>query len=212
MAQPTILLLVRHGETHWNLEGRQQGHRDSSLSARGVAQAKAIAAAMATQPFDALYSSDLGRAMATARFISQRTGCRIVPDPLLRERNLGIFEGLTWPQVLERHPAAVAAFQTGDPDYVIPGGESARQRFERTTRRLTDLAAIHAGQRIVVVAHGGVLDGMYRLAEGIDVALPRSFKLRNASINTFAFNAGTWHTVTWGCTDHLGNLESLDDR
>ncbi len=212
MSDAATLWLVRHGETVWNREGRQQGHLDSPLTDLGVRQAQAIADALADLTFNGLYSSDLGRAMQTADFISRRTGLPVTAEPLLRERHLGFFEGMTWLEAEARHPAAVASFRTGDADFVIPGGESARQRFERTTQCLTELARKHNGQPFIVVAHGGVLDGMYRLANGIDLAEPRRFRLLNASINVFDFVDRRWVMREWGCISHLGAMTALDDR
>src|SRR5438477_4218649 len=87
----TQIIIVRHGETTWNLEGRHQGHLDSPLTKRGVAQAEALAARLGNEEFAALYSSDLGRALATAEIIGTRCGKSVVIDARLRERNLGIF-------------------------------------------------------------------------------------------------------------------------
>lgn len=208
----TTLWLVRHGETEWNREGRQQGHLDSPLTEVGMRQAQAIAMAMAGHTFSALYSSDLGRAMCTAACIGETIGLPVNAEPRLRERHLGVFQGLTWTEAEGRCAQVVTAFRTGDPDYVIPTGESARQRFARTTGCLTELARRHGGETFAVVAHGGVLDGMYRLANRIGLSESRGFKLFNASINVFDFDGDCWAVREWGRTDHLGDIEALDDR
>jgi broad specificity phosphatase PhoE len=91
------LTIIRHGESNWNAEGRQQGHLDSGLSHRGRKQAEAMANALRGRRFDAIYSSDPGRAQQTAEIIAEALGLRVLVDPRLRVRHLGIFHGHTWP-------------------------------------------------------------------------------------------------------------------
>src|SRR5215217_8566820 len=98
----TELILLRHGETEWNALGLLQGHRDSPLSAEGLRQADALAARLATVSFSALYSSDLGRALQTAGRIAARTGHQVHADARLRERGLGVLEGLTREEANQR--------------------------------------------------------------------------------------------------------------
>jgi broad specificity phosphatase PhoE len=95
----TRFIVVRHGQTEWNVEARIQGQGDSNLTAEGRAQARAIAARLAAQPFDVLVSSDLGRAAETARAIAERCGKPIVLDARLRERHFGVGEGMTYEEV-----------------------------------------------------------------------------------------------------------------
>ena len=90
----TQIIIVRHGQTEWNIRGIRQGYLDSPLTGRGMAQAKALAQRLAREKFTALYSSDLGRAVQTAQEIANVTGHAIVTDARLRERHLGIFQGL----------------------------------------------------------------------------------------------------------------------
>src|SRR5262245_50858139 len=119
----THVIIVRHGETEWNIAGVRQGHLDSRLTARGIAQAKALAARLGRERFAALYSSDLGRAVQTAREISIVTGHEVVTDARLRERHLGIFQGLSGDEIDERYPKERRRLRTMGPDYIIPGGE-----------------------------------------------------------------------------------------
>ena len=100
----TQLIVVRHGETEWNIAGIRQGHLDSRLTARGMAQAKALAQRLARERFTALYSSDLGRAVQTAMSVADLTGHEVVTDARLRERHLGIFQGLNADEILRRFP------------------------------------------------------------------------------------------------------------
>ena len=94
---------------------------------------------------------------------------------------------------------------------MIPEGESIRQRFQRNTMRMEEIAANHAGQRVVIVTHGGVLDGVFRYTLGIDLSEPRRFKLFNAGLNTFFVADGVWALGTWGDVRHLKNIGTIDD-
>src|SRR4051794_11585303 len=112
------LFLVRHGETAWNAEARFQGQKDSPLTPLGIAQAESVAAYLIAHKVSALYSSDLPRTLQTARPIALATGLTILAEPALRERNLGIFEGLTRAEVEERHAEAHTRYAARDAEYV----------------------------------------------------------------------------------------------
>lgn len=207
----TQLLLIRHGETIWNIQGRLQGHLDSDLTETGIAQAHAMAERLTKESFSALYSSDLGRAYRTAEIIAARTGHTILPDRRLRERYLGIFETFTWQEIEGKYPEELNAYRTLGPDYVIPNGESARQRFDRAIAGLEEIARRHAGQSVVIVTHGGVLNFLFRYALGIPLEEPRRFKLWNVSLNTFLYEDGKWILGSWGDISHLTHVGTVDD-
>ena len=206
-----ILIAVRHGETEWNVDGKQQGHLDSPLTALGVQQAEALAAGLADRKIDVIYSSDLGRALQTARIIDRRLSIGVLTEPRLRERSLGVTQGLTVAQFARSHPADAARYISTDPDYVIPGGESARQRHERCVACADELAARHAGETVLIVAHGGVLESLFRRTLNLPLAAPRRFSFFNASINTFSITHGVWRLATWGDISHLKGMDVLDD-
>lgn len=199
----TQLILIRHGETAWNRERRMQGQTDTALSEAGCDQAAALGHRLAGSAFAALYSSDLARAWHTATVIAQRTGHDVIAEPRLRERRFGIFEGLTRDEMEERHPEARRRFESRDPDYVIPGGESAREFYARCLACLTDIAERHAGGEVAVVTHGLVLDALYRAAHGMALDVPRSAPLLNASLNGFCYENRVWRMTFWGDVDHL---------
>jgi probable phosphoglycerate mutase len=211
MSNETRLIIVRHGETQANLDGRWQGHGDSPLTKTGIAQAEAVAQRLKQSSFSQLYSSDLGRALQTAQIIADRTGHEIVLDKDLRERHLGIFQGLTRAEMAATYPQEWHLYRTAGPDYVIPEGESARQRFERSTLRLQEIACHHPGETVVIVTHGGVLNGLLRHVLDIPLESPRRFKVWNASLNVFLFNGETWLLETWGDVSHLQGRAALDD-
>jgi 2,3-bisphosphoglycerate-dependent phosphoglycerate mutase len=203
--EPTEVIVVRHGETTWNLEGRRQGHLDSPLTPKGIAQAEALAQRLKGEHFGALYSSDLGRACQTAEIIASATGHGIAVDGRLRERNLGIFQGLRSDEIQKFYPEEYRLHRTSGPDFVIPGGESARQQVERNIRCLEELTQQHPGQRIAVVTHGGVLSGLFRHTFSIPLDAPRRFEFLNCSINVFTYEQNLWMLQTWGDVSHLNS-------
>lgn len=203
----TRFVVVRHGETRWNLASRVQGHGDSPLTPQGEAQAGAIALRLAGEPCDCLVSSDLGRALRTAGAIAALLDREVVPDPRLRERNYGIVEGLTYAEVETRYPDVFARVRDGDPDFVVPGGESRRQHFERVREAFESLAVRHAGRRVVVVCHGGVLASLYRHVRGLDLAARHAVQIPNAAYNALVHDAGAWAVEAWADTAHLAAAE-----
>jgi probable phosphoglycerate mutase len=208
----TTLFVVRHGETLWNRDGRQQGQLDGELSPLGVRQAEALARGLAAERLDALYSSGLGRAVQTADVIGRELGLQVRTDARLRERHLGMLQGMTMSDFEREHPDEFARFRSDDADYVVPGGESVRQRHERHVAAATELARRHAGGRVAVVAHGGVLNSLIRHTLGLPMAGPRRYSLYNASINVFSVAQAEWRLLRWGDTHHLEGLDTLDDR
>lgn len=200
----TQLIVIRHGETDWNRQGRYQGHLDSALNAEGLAQAEALGERLAAERFDLLLSSDLGRALQTARAIAMRSGHEIMVEPRLRERRMGIFQGLTPAEAEARYPQDYARFRSHDPDYVIPQGESLRQLFRRSVACFSELATCHAGCTLAAVTHGGVLAMLYRHATAMPLEAPRNFTLHNTGINRFCHRSGAFALRSWGDIAHLG--------
>ncbi len=114
-------------------------------------------------------------------------------------------------QFRKRWPDEYTQFHQGDPDYRIRAGKSARQRHERAIACGDELAQRHAGQRILIVTHGGVLQSFFRHTMGMDLAMPRCFSLFNASINVFSISDSRWQLDRWGDVHHLRHLSTLDD-
>ena len=199
----TTLIVIRHGETPWNRERRMQGTTDTPLSDVGRAQARALGQRLADRAFAALYSSNLARARDTASTIAEFAGHEIIMEPRLQERRFGIFEGLTAAEIMSRYPEEHARFASRDPDYAVPGGESARSFTQRCLGCLSEIADRHRGAEVVVVTHGLVLDSLYRAAHGLDHGAPRPVPLINASLNLFAYDDGAWRLERWGDVSHL---------
>jgi probable phosphoglycerate mutase len=199
----TEILLIRHGETLWNQQGRMQGQHDSPLTPVGLQQARQLAGRLRKVPFAALYSSDLGRAHQTARCIADETSHDIIAERDLRERSFGIFEGLTNIEIKTRYPDEYEPFAKRDPDYAMTGGESAVTFRTRCVSCLETIALRHEGQTIVVVSHGLVLDAVYRTACGMPYDVARGFPLLNCSVNTFRYSAKKWVALSVCDVAHL---------
>ncbi|HEX4780311.1 MAG TPA: histidine phosphatase family protein [Usitatibacter sp.] len=207
----TRFIVVRHGQTHWNVEARIQGQGDSDLTDEGVAQAEAIGARLAGEPIDVVVASDLGRALETARRIVKRTGHAIATDARLRERNFGRGEGMTYEEVDRAYPGAFARVRDVDPDFVVPGGESRRQFHERVCTAFDAIAAEHAGKTVLVVTHGGVLATFYRHIHAIDLGVAHPIAIVNASYNVLRHDAGRWSIETWSDSAHLAGAEPFEE-
>jgi 2,3-bisphosphoglycerate-dependent phosphoglycerate mutase len=211
MTALTRFIVIRHGETEWNVAARIQGQGDSALTAAGVAQARALARRLATQEFDILVASDLGRALDTARHVGVACGHAVRLDARFRERNFGAGEGMTYEEIDRAYPDAFSRVREVDPDYVIPGGESRRQLHERVRAGFEALAAEHPGKTIVVVTHGGVLATFYRHVNGIELRTPHRIPITNASCNLLAFDGERWTIETWSDTAHLEGAEPFEE-
>jgi probable phosphoglycerate mutase len=206
-----LFIVIRHGETAWNAQGRIQGHLDSPLNEEGLAQALLVGERVGAEPFDHLYCSDLGRALQTAQPIADRTGKQPSVTDRLRERSLGIFQGLTGAECERAHPEHYRRFHARDPDHAMPGGESIRELYRRVSSFFEELATRHAGQRVVAVTHGGVLDALYRHVTSTPLERPRDFPIYNASLNWVRRDSGGWVLDRWGDISHLTRDAALDD-
>jgi 2,3-bisphosphoglycerate-dependent phosphoglycerate mutase len=207
--EPTRVLLLRHGETAWNAEQRIQGQIDVPLSTVGHWQAERLAQALAGEELAAIYSSDLCRAHATATALASGRVLAVQRDAALRERGFGRFEGLTYAEIEQRFPQDAERWRQREAAFGPGGGEPLQDFFARSVAAVTRLAAPHAGQHIAIVAHGGVLDCLYRAAQGLALDAPRSWQLGNASINRLLFNGSGFAVVGWNDSRHLEKAPRL---
>ncbi|MCX7239729.1 MAG: histidine phosphatase family protein [Burkholderiales bacterium] len=214
MSTATRIIAVRHGETAWNVDTRIQGQLDVDLNAHGQWQAQRVADALADEEIDAIYASDLRRAHSTACAIAERAANpqarQVQLTQGLRERGFGIFEGLTYAQIATEWPDASRRWRQRDPDFAPEGGETLVQLRQRVAHTVTELASRHLGEQIVLVAHGGIMDALYRLATQQDISAPRTWDLGNASINRLLWTPESLTLVGWGDTRHLDDA-SLDE-
>ena len=205
MPQAVRIIAIRHGETAWNALGRIQGHTDIGLNDNGHAQAQQVAQALSGEALDAIYSSDLQRAWQTAQAIAAVTAAPLHAEPGLRERCFGSFEGSSFAQIAHQQPQAAELWRKRDVQFAPPdGGESLLQLQERIAAAVQRVAAAHIGGHIALVAHGGVLDMLYRLATRQHLQAPRTWQLPNAAINRLLWTPESGLTlVGWGDVQHL---------
>ena len=206
-----VLIAVRHGETEWNLQGREMGQLDSPLTARGIQQAEALGRRLSNMKIDELYSSDLGRAVQTAEIIAALCQKQVRLDAGLRERHMGVFQGLTSEEMAARYPEERKTFlETGFYD-TVPQGETAQQRLDRSVQVLTCIAEHHRDQTVVVVTHAGFLMGFLEFVLGIPSGSGKRFKKQNASFNSFEYVGSRWCLETWNDLGHLNGMQTVSD-
>jgi probable phosphoglycerate mutase len=169
-----LQILIRHGESLSNREGRVQGQADVELSYTGRQQAAAVAAWCKSQSFQnqscELWSSPLCRAQETAEVIGTAIGLPVQLENKLVELNAGVFQGHLWDDLADRFPEDVARWRSGDVDFQIPGGESRRQLAERG-RHALEFLSVRPVHSMIIVAHGGVLTAALGLLVGREHSL-----------------------------------------
>ena len=203
LEEPTRLFVLRHGQTAWNAQARIQGHLDMPLNAVGRWQAERLAKALQGEELAAVYASDLARARETAEPLARCLQLPVVMDLRLRERHFGRFEGQTYEDIEATWPEEAARWRQRDPDFGPGGGERLIDFYERSVQAATLLARRHPGRTIALVAHGGVLDCLYRAALGIDLQVPRSWPVANAVINRLLWTPQGLSMLSWHDAAHL---------
>lgn len=202
--EATRIIAVRHGETAWNVDARIQGQLDIALNDTGRWQARRVGQALSGEDLTAIYSSDLGRAHETARAIGEAARIPVIAHAGLRERHFGMFEGKTFDEIQQTWPEHALNWRKRIPEWAPPeGGESLLQLRERVGHTVHDLASRHPGEQIAIVAHGGVLDTLYRIATGQAVNSPRTWQLPNGAINRLLWTPQGFTLVGWSDTQHL---------
>ena len=209
MEEATRLIAVRHGETAWNVGTRIQGQLDIGLNATGEWQARRVGQALADEAIDVIYASDLARAWNTALEIARPLRLQVRPEPRLRERAFGCFEGMSFAEIEQNLPDQARLWRERDPAFTPEGGESLLVFRDRITAVAAELAARHPGELVVLVAHGGVMDVLYRAATRQGLQAPRTWLLGNASINRLLWTAEGFSLVGWSDTTHLN--DALND-
>jgi 2,3-bisphosphoglycerate-dependent phosphoglycerate mutase len=202
----TELLFIRHGETDWNVQQRFQGQLDVPLNATGHVQAKRMAAALANDRHDLLFSSDLQRALQTAAPLAAAWSHQPLTLPGFREQSFGVLEGLDGTAVRAQRPEEWQRWLEFRADYALPGGESTAQFHQRVMNAVQALVAQHAGQRLAVVTHGGVLDMLWRSAQGLPLDGQRECDIPNTGINKMRWVDGALRVDSWADAAHLQGL------
>ena len=208
----TRIIAIRHGETAWNVDNRIQGQLDIPLNDRGRWQAGRAAEVLADEPITAIYASDLLRALETAQAVATAVGLPITNDVGLRERSFGVFQGHSFVEIEARLPEQALRWRKRDPAFVPEGGECLNDFRDRVIACVDSLAARHPGELIAIVAHGGVMDVLYRAATGQGLQAPRTWNLDNAAINRLLWNPEGFTLVGWADTAHLERQGALDEN
>ena len=211
MTEATRILAIRHGETAWNVDTRIQGQLDIPLNDTGRWQAEQLGRALAGEGLQALYSSDLARARETAEAVGRHAGLPLVLDVGLRERAFGVFQGRTFTEIEAAWPEAAMRWRKRDPAFGPDGGEALTAFYARCVDAASRIAAAHPGETIALVAHGGVMDCLYRAATRVDLQAPRSWLLGNASINRLLYTPEGFTLVGWSDTGHLDGATARDE-
>jgi 2,3-bisphosphoglycerate-dependent phosphoglycerate mutase len=187
----TQILFIRHGETE------RLAHRLADEAQQGAR-------------LDAIYSSDLQRAQQTAQPIAHVLGLPLQLREGLRERSYGAFQGYDRDEIAERYPDEYERWQSRDAGFAPPEGESMRTFYHRVMDAITPIVAAHPGGRVACVAHGGVLDCVYRFARDLSLEVPRDYALLNTSVNVVDFEGGEATVKSWADVSHL-DAPSEDD-
>ncbi|SDD60552.1 histidine phosphatase family protein [Sporomusa acidovorans] len=206
----TRFILVRHGETTWNKEGRYQGQIDTPLTPFGRQQGQLAAAALKDVPIDACYASPLSRAVDTAMMCVAAHGLPVNTDNRLLEINHGEWEGLLSDEVGKTYPELLVQWKTTVVGVTMPGpgGEDITAVRDRAMAAFRELAAKHQGQTVLVVAHDAVNKAV--LCDILDIDLTHFWQIKqdNTCINVFEYQDGKWRLVLMNSTTHLGFLYS----
>lgn len=199
----TKIVLIRHGETEWNISGKYQGQTDIPLSAKGMDQAQRLAEHFPVEALDAIYSSDLCRAMRTAQYLAERFGIDIHPESSLRELNFGAWEGLSYEEIVSRWPDAMKNFLRHPDVLSIPEGETFGDLQKRGAKRIREIVAENDGKTVAVVAHGAILRTI--LCDALQIPLADLWRIRqyNTAVSILCYEED-WCTVElMNSTSHL---------
>ncbi|CUH94020.1 hypothetical protein P22_0082 [Propionispora sp. 2/2-37] len=199
----TKVIMVRHGQTTWNLEHKYQGHSDIVLSEQGIRQAELAAKRLADEPIQAVYASDLSRAFKTAEIIAAKHRLPVSGLAELREINFGKWEGLTYEQIYAGWPELIKTLYNNPDESQVPGGETFRTLKERAFHCLETLLARHPDETILLVSHGGTIRTL--LCAVLNIHLNHIWKIKqdNTAVNIIEFNEAYPVVALLNDTHHL---------
>ena len=196
------ILLIRHGQTDWNAEGRWQGQLQVPLNTTGRQQAEALAEYLSDHPIKAVYSSDLSRAHQTAEAVARRHDLSVKNDVRWRELNLGVFQGLTLTEINAKYSEESRQMRENYLDFVVPQGESRRMMMERAYQAFGELVTREAGPEIAVVSHGGTIRVLLlKLFDFDNVLMHKS--VHNTSISIVEMGGEKPRLLETAVTPHL---------
>ena len=191
----TTVILARHGETDWNRDHRWQGHADPPLNEMGRAQSRELVARLADVQLEAVYSSDLLRALETARAVTTAKGLQVVADPLLREIDVGEWTGLTTDEIKGRFRAGWERNRMGEDGW--ERGETHPDMSLRIVSAVSRIAGDHPGGQILCVLHGGVIRALLAHAASMPLEAYRRTRRgpENGSVSTIGVEDGTFRRI-----------------
>lgn len=197
------LIIVRHGQTLWNLAKKYQGHSDIALTDKGLQQAQAVAERLAAEKIDAVYASDLSRAFKTAECIADKHNLQVTSVPALREIKFGEWEGLTYEEISEKWPGMLGKLWTTPDELEIPGGETFYQLKERAYAAIKKIVKDHPEQTVVIVAHGGTIGTI--MCAILDIHLNHVWSIRqdNTAVNIVEYHDDRPTIILLNCIRHL---------
>lgn len=204
----TRIILVRHGETQWNKEGRYQGQIDTDLSDRGKEQGELLGEALKGIKIDIAYSSPLKRAFETAQAGLKYHDLEIGIVPGLTEISHGTWEGLLSSELKETHGVLVEQWHATPHLVQMPEGENLQQVQARAMAAIEELAEKHEGQTVLVVSHDATNKAIICGALGIDLSRFWQVKQDNTCINVLEYQDGRWRVALLNDTCHMGNIVS----
>lgn len=199
----TKFILVRHGQTEWNLCGRYQGQSDTELSAAGIKQAEILAEHFPADKIDAIYSSDLKRAFITAEKVGEKYQCPVIKEPAFREICFGDWEGLTYEQITEKWPYALADFFQRPDILEIPNGESFLAVQTRAVNKIKELAASNNDKTLAIFAHGAIIRTILAAAVNSPLRYLWSFRQDNTAVSIIIYDCGGFMLQLANSTEHL---------
>lgn len=205
----TTVILCRHGESEGNRDGRFGGHGPAPLTELGRTQARATGKALALSKIDTIYTSDLPRAVETARLIAEAIGVAPVESAALRERSVGELTGLTFEQARVQHADAYAALMRGEPHANPPGGESYAQCRARASAFLEHALTRHPGQRVLLVSHNITMLQLIQHILGFSCEVPARarFQLDHCALHRFERGeGGEWRVIALNERSHLQTI------
>nr|WP_290441094.1 histidine phosphatase family protein [Clostridium algidicarnis] len=169
MNRAVNIYIARHGETKWNIEGRMQGFKNSDLTQRGINDARSLGESLKDIDFDCIYSSPLGRALDTAKYIRQDDNIKIILDDSLKELNLGLWEGMTHEEIKEKYPLQYNNFREHPESFESQGGESFLELIKRVEKGLNNIIKDENHENILIVTHTCVIKAISIIVKGNDV-------------------------------------------
>lgn len=202
------IILVRHGETTWNIEGRYQGQEDTPLSPRGLEQGQKLAQALKDVHIDLCISSPLQRSYDTCKFCADLHSLPVLTDARLTEIDHGSWEGVLAPDIAAAYPVEFAQWHTAPQLVQMPGGENLEDVRRRVRAAFDEYAEKYDGQTVLVAAHDAVNKAIICDLLGLGMAHFWQIKQDNTCINVLEYNEGVWRIVLLNSVTHMGALFS----